>query len=296
MHNDPLVTVICLCYNHSEFVVEALESVLKQTHSNMELIIADDFSTDNSVEIIQNWLLLHPEIRFIANSENLGNTKTFNKCLAVAKGEYIIDLAADDLLKFDCAENQLKGFRESKFESVGLIYGNAELISDKGIFIKDYFDTNAERKTIKPQKSGDIYIGLLNGENQVCSISAMIKREVFDTLNGYDENLAYEDYDFWIRASHIYNFDYVDKILVSKRVLDNSLYTLVTKKNNARARQFNYSTYLILLKAFNLNGSKSEFKAMLKRIHFEMTVAYKTRDFKLLLKYIILELKVRLRT
>lgn len=293
MHNNPLVTVICLCYNHSEFVVEAFESVLNQTHKNIELIIADDFSTDNSVEIIEKWRKNHLEILFFANKENIGNTKTFNQCLKIAKGEYIMDLAADDVLKFDCVENQLKGFRESKFESVGLIYGNAELISDKGIFIKDYFDTNAERKTIKPQKSGDIYIGLLNGENQVCSISAMIKRDVLDTLNGYDENLAYEDYDFWIRASRTYNFDYIDEILVSKRVLDNSLYTLLLKKSNAKTRHFNYSTYLILQKAFVLNRHKSEFKAMLKRIHFEMTVAYKTRDFVLLMKYIMLELKVR---
>ena len=74
------------------------------------------------------------------------------------------------------------------------------------------------------------------------------------------------------------------------------MYTLLLKKNNAKTRRFNYSTYLILQNAFDLNRHKSEFKAMLKRIHFEMTVAYKTRDFKLLLKYIILELKVRLRT
>ena len=293
MHSRPLVTVICLCYNHASFVIEALESVLNQTHPNVELLIADDFSTDNSVEVIENWLAQHPEIPFLVNKENLGNTKTFNKCLKLAKGEYIIDLAADDLLKTDCIANQLKGFKESKYKKLGLIYGNAELINENGIHIKNYFETNSNLERIKEQPTGDIYIGLLDGNNNLCSISSLVKREVFETLNGYDENLAYEDYDFWIRASRIYNFDYVDKILVQKRVLKDSMYTLLTKKNNKKTSQFNYSTYLILQKAFKLNRTKAEFIAMLKRIHFEMTVAYKTRDFLLLVRYFALEIKVR---
>lgn len=293
MHNNPLVTVICLCYNHADFVIESLESVLKQTHSNVELIIADDFSTDNSVEVIQNWLKNHPEIQFLVNKENLGNTKTFNQGLKLSKGDFIIDLAADDLLKPDCIENQLKGFEETSYENVGLIYGNAELITGKGDFIKDYFPTDSNRQRIKSQPTGDIYIGLLNGNNNLCSISGLVKREVYDKLKGYDESLAYEDYDFWIRAARIYNFDYVDKILVQKRVLTDSMYTLLTKKKDKRTRHFNYSTYVVLKKAFALNRNKKEFIAMLKRIHFEMSVAYKTRDFVLLMKYIFLELLVR---
>ncbi len=293
MHSKPLVTVICLCYNHGTFVIEALESVLNQTHHNVELIIADDYSTDNSVHVIENWLKQHPEVPFLVNKENLGNTKTFNRCFKIAKGDYIIDLAADDVLKPDCISNQLRGFEDTIYENVGLIYGNAELMKEDGTFIADYFLTDLNKKRIKPQPTGDIYIGLLNGNNNLCSISALIKREILEKLNGFDENLAYEDYDFWLRAARIYNFDYVDKILVQKRVLKDSMYTLLTKKNNKKTRLFNYSTYLILNKAFKLNRKKEEFIAMLKRIHFEMTIAFRTRDFILLLKYIFLELKVR---
>ena len=293
MHGSPLVTVICLCYNHASFVIEALESVLDQTHPNVELIIADDFSTDNSVQVIENWLKQRPEIPFLVNNKNQGNTKTFNKCLKIARGDYIIDLAADDVLKPNCIANQLEGFEKTTYKNVGLIYGNAALISENGNFIKDYFETNSNRKRIKLQPTGDIYIGLLNGNNNLCSISSLVKREVFETLNGYDEDLAYEDYDFWIRAARIYNFDYIDEILVQKRVLKNSMYTLLDKKNNKRTREFNNSTYLVLKKVIVLNNKKEEFVAMLKRIHFEMTVAYKTRDFRLLFKYILIELKVR---
>lgn len=295
MHNKPLVTVICLCYNHAEFVLEALESVLNQSHCNVELIIADDFSTDNSVEVIQKWLVQHPKIPFVANTSNLGNTKTFNKCLKLAKGDYIIDLAADDVLIKDCIEKQLNGFQNSRYENLAIVYGNAELITPKGSFIDDYFPTDAHRNGIEKQPTGDIYCSILNGKTKLCSISALTKRNVFEKLNGYDENLAYEDLDFWIRASRIYNFDYIDKILIQKRMLDNSMYTLLLKKNNPKTRQFNYSTYLILEKVFLLNKNKAEFKAMLKRIRAEMKVAFHTRDVVLLLKYIFLELKVRLK-
>ena len=293
MQNTPLVTVICLCYNHSHFIQEALNSVINQSYKNIQLIIADDFSTDDSKKVIQNWLKDHPSVAFIVNSENLGNTKTFNNAFKIAKGDYIIDLAADDVLKTDCIEKQLQGFRESKYENVGLIYGNAELISEKGTFIRDYFATDLNRKRLKTQATGDIYIGLLNGTNNLCSVSALIKKETFEKLDGYDENLAYEDYDFWIRASRIYNFDYIDEILIQKRVIETSLYSSFLKKRSKKTQHFNYSTYIILNKIFHLNKNRQEFVAMLKRIHFEMTVAFKTRDFFLLFKYLCLELKVR---
>ncbi|WP_026977883.1 glycosyltransferase family 2 protein [Flavobacterium tegetincola] len=295
MQNNPLVTVICLCYNQGPYIVEALNSVINQTHKNIELIIADDFSTDNSVQVIENWLKENPAIPFIKNTENLGNTKTFNNAFKISKGAFLIDLAADDVLVPDCISKQLQGFKNSSFKNLGFIYGNAALISEDSSFLKDYFKTDSNRKRINLQANGDIYIGLLSGENTLCSVSALVKREVFMQLNGYDENLAYEDYDFWIRASRIYNLEYIDEILIKKRVLESSLYSLFLKKNNKRTRKFNYSTYIIVEKIFLLNRNKAEFKAMLKKIHYEMTVAFDTRDFGLLFKYAILELKVRLK-
>jgi hypothetical protein len=78
-------------------------------------------------------------------------------------------------------------------------------------------------------------------------------------------------------------------------MLENSLETQAFKKWNKKTRKFNYSTYLILKKVFALNKNKEEFIAMLKRVHYEMTVAFATRDLLLLFKYIIFELKVRLK-
>ena len=146
MQNNPLVTVICLCYNQGAYVVESLNSIISQSYSSIELIIADDCSTDNSKKVIEEWLLEHPNVAFIANETNLGNTTTFNKTLKIAKGEYIIDLAADDILLPNCVKKQVEKFNSSTYKNLGIVYGNAEIIDDKGNFISYYFDVDSNKR------------------------------------------------------------------------------------------------------------------------------------------------------
>ena len=107
MQKNPLVTVICLSYNHEKFVVEALNSVLQQNYSPVELIVVDDCSTDKSASIIDSWCLQQNNITFIKNEQNSGNTKSFNTALKIASGDYIIDLAADDVLTYEGIELQV---------------------------------------------------------------------------------------------------------------------------------------------------------------------------------------------
>jgi glycosyltransferase involved in cell wall biosynthesis len=293
MLNKPLVTVICLCYNHQKHVFDSLNSVLNQTYPNIELIIADDFSSDGSVRKIKNWLKENPHIPFISNDINLGNTKTFNKAFQLAKGDYIIDLAADDVLLPDCIEKQVNSFLSSKNKNIAIVYGNVELISEKNEHLEYYYEVDSKKNAIKKPASGDIYLAILSQSNKICSVSAMIKKNVLEELNGYDENLAYEDLDLWIRVSRNYNFEYIDAILVQKRELESSHGSQFYKKLNSRTRKINYSSYLVIKKAIELNNSKIENKALLKRLHNEMEKAYKTYDILLFLKYIPLEMKLR---
>jgi len=294
MQDNPLVTIICLCYNQENYVLESLFSVINQDYPSLELIIMDDCSTDNSKSVIEKWLIDYPKIQFIANETNLGNTKSFNKALKKAKGEYIVDLAADDILLPNCIASQINAFKNTTFKNLGIVYGNVELITEKGEFESYYFPVDSSKKVIKKRISGDIYISVLSGGDSICSVSAMVKKTVFDHLNGYDETLFYEDLDFWIRASRIYDFDFIDEILMQKRIVPNSLGTDFFKKKDLRAKKINHSTYLIVKKAIGLNKTTEENKALLKRIHFEMILAYKTSNIALVLKYIFLEVKLRI--
>jgi len=217
----PLVSVICISYNHENFVEAAVKSVIDQTYSNIEIIIIDDASTDNSPEIIARIVQNYPQIKFIKNSENLGNCKSFNKGLTVAKGKYIIDLAADDILLPNRITSGLNTF-ESNDHTYGVNYTNAELIDENSIIIDHHFKTNSNGDAKHKPPEGDIFKDLI-ARYIVCTPTMMIKKEVLDYLGGYDEDLFYEDFDFWVRSSRKYKYCYTDKLLVQKRILQKSL-------------------------------------------------------------------------
>lgn len=284
MQNNPLVTVICLCYNQEAYVIECLNSVINQSYSNIELIIVDDFSTDNSKKTICTWLQNNPEIQFIANEINLGITKSFNNALEFAKGKYIIDLAADDVLLPECVASQINAFNTSSFKNLGVVYGNAELISETGSFDSYYFPVNAQKKVIQKRITGDIYENVISDFNSMCSVSAMIKKSVLDYLGGYDESLAYEDLDFWIRASRMFEFDFIDEPIMQKRIVTYSLASNFYKKNDSRAKKIDYSTYLILKKGIQLNQSKKEDLAIQKRVHNSLVQCFQNKNYWLVLK------------
>lgn len=284
MQDKLVVTVICLCYNHENFVTESLFSVIYQNYAFIELIIVDDCSTDNSKKTIEKWLTDYPKTKFIANETNLGNTKSFNKALKLAKGDFIIDLAADDVLVPNCISLQLETFKKSTFTNLGVVYGNAELITEKGEFDSYYFPIDQDRKTIPKKQTGDIYCSVLSGLDSICSVSAMTKKSVYDTLKGYDETLAYEDLDFWIRSSRLYEFDFIDEILIKKRISDNSLTNSFYDNRKPRFREINLSTYRILKKAIHLNRTKKEDLAVQKRVHHEIVHTFKIRDYSLFCK------------
>ena len=212
MQNFPLVSVICLSYNHEAYVVEALNSVINQTYPNIELLIADDCSSDNSIGVIKDWVKNHPEVHFSTNEKNLGNTKTFNQLAKIAKGEFIIDLAADDLLVPNCIEKQVTTFQNSKNKNLGIVYGNLIEIDENGNFLNNYY--NEEDRP----ESGDIYKMVIGRTIKICSVSSMIKKSVLEKLGYYDEDLAYEDLDLWIRTSRDFEFEYIPEILAKKRI------------------------------------------------------------------------------
>ncbi|MGE0590079.1 MAG: glycosyltransferase family 2 protein, partial [Cyclobacteriaceae bacterium] len=151
--DHPLVSVICLCYNHEKFVEEAIESVLAQTYPNVELIVVDDASEDGSVNVLESLISRQPHIQFIKNRENLGNCKSFNLAFAKSKGEFVIDFSADDVLLPNRIEEGVKKFILSGDE-YGVQFSDAILINESGKKIGLHSDRFPHR-TIP---NGDIYL------------------------------------------------------------------------------------------------------------------------------------------
>lgn len=264
----PLVSVICLCYDHEKFVEEALASVLDQSYPNIEVIIVDDASQDDSIKVIMKFLKdkagTHGyEIKTVFLSQNLGNCRAFNRGFALASGKYVIDFATDDVMLSERIAQQVNYFEELASD-YGVIFTEAAYINEKGQHLFYHYKDKFQHLQ-KRIPTGDIYVDLLKSYF-ICSPTMMVKKEVLDAMNGYDEQLAYEDFDFWVRSSRNYLYAFLDECTTQVRKLSGSLSTKVGKQGDKQL----YSTYLVCKKALQLNKNKKENNALVKRVHYEL--------------------------
>ena len=280
--NLPQVSVICLCYNHEEFVVEAIQSVLNQTYKNIELIVVDDFSLDRSAEIIMGFIAKNPTIKFLPVTGNLGNCKAFNLGLKMSSGQYIIDLSADDVLMPDRIEKGVKAL-EASGKEIGVQFSDAEIIDRQGRRIGFHSDKYPHSGIAQ----GDVFKEVL-ARYFINSPTMMMRREVLDKMNGYDEALAYEDFDFWVRSSRDYKYLYIPEPLVKRRLLDDSYGKRQFEKGSAQLT----STYMVCQKALALSKNKAEYQALDKRVRYELRRTLQIGEFELAKKYFRLWRKI----
>ncbi len=266
-------------------MVATLNSVNNQSYKNIELIIIDDCSQDSSVKKITEWLAIaaikitQQHIRFISLSENIGNCKAFNMALKLAKGKYVIDLATDDILLPQCIEKQVLQF-EQLAENYAVVFTNAIYIDKNSKILHKHYKTN-ENKTNKIVADGDIYAQIV-AHSFICTPTMMMRKTVLDKLQGYDESLSYEDFDFWIRSSRNYLYSYIDEILVQKRILKQSLGTQFYSKNAYKHLE---STLRICHKIAILNRNSLENKALAHRIRYHIRLCCYTNNHGLVADY-----------
>ncbi len=280
--NQPLVTVICLCYNHERFVQEAIKSVYHQSYSRIQLIIVDDCSQDKSVSVIRDLIKDRPEIIFIANDKNIGSCKSFNLALKVAQGDYLIDLAADDVLLPDRIAIGVEAL-ENAGREYGVQFTDAEIISEGGSHL--YLHSKRFPHNTIPQ--GDIYINLID-QYFICSPTMMFRREVLHNMNGYDETLAFEDFDFWVRSSRSYKYCYSPEALLKKRTVNNSMSQTQFKKGNKQR----WSTLMVCKKIKALNKNEEEDNALRKRLRYELFLSLRMMDIALAWEFLKLRMTV----
>jgi glycosyltransferase involved in cell wall biosynthesis len=116
------VSVVVPCYNYGRFLPEAVESALAQPGIDVEVIIVDDCSTDDSREVAERLVAVHPKVRLIVNPKNSGHVRSFNAGWEVSSGELVVKLDADDLLAPGALSRAAALFEAHP--SVGLVYGH----------------------------------------------------------------------------------------------------------------------------------------------------------------------------
>jgi len=207
--NKPLISVIIPTYNRAKLVLRAIQSALNQTFQDLEVIVVDDGSTDNTREMVGEFVKLDDRVRFLQHTINKGVSAARNTAIMQARGEYIALLDSDCIWLPEKIENQLKAFREAS-EKVGIVSTG---------FIYD--DGNEPRTQIREGISGEMYYKLIRGLYWPGEPSSLlIKAQCFEKVGLFDEKLPMgEDTDIYIRISKYYHFGTVaEPLLIERRI------------------------------------------------------------------------------
>ena len=219
------ISVIIPTYNRANLLPRAIESVLKQTFTNFELIIVDDCSIDNTTEVVKEFLKKDKRIKYIRLNKNSGSAAyPRNIGIQRASGEYIAFLDSDDEWLPEKLEKQIQLFRNSS-NNLGFVGCNAIVIDKKSNKITEY----------KTPQHGYVFKELLVNDFILNPSSILIKKKVFNKIGFFDENLKIgEDWDMWIRIAQWYEFDFVPQPLFKYYSHDNNITKITTLKEKEK--------------------------------------------------------------
>ena len=178
MSDSKLISVLLPVYNCEQYLEKAIQSILDQTYTNFELLIIDDYSNDNSAEIINNFTKFDDRVSVIRNDDNLGITKSLNKLLSLAKGEFIARQDADDISQKERFHLQLDFLQKKNLD---VVYTRSKRIDNRKIIpgFSFYFPQRIVVRYKNPFIHGTLFA----------------KKNVINNLGGYDERFIYsQDY------------------------------------------------------------------------------------------------------
>ena len=230
--NNKLISIVLPVYNGAGHISESIESVLKQTYQNWELIIVDDCSTDNTPEIIENFKKSDSRIRVLRNERNLKLPTTLNAGFAAAKGDYFTWTSDDNMYRPNALEKMVTVLEE--ISEIDFVYADYTIINDSGAII-------SEAKKAEPTE-----ICFYN----MVGACFMYRKTLACKVGKYDpETFLAEDYDYWLRCYNYTSFFHIHENLYIYRWHNKSL--TITKQKEVR-----YQTLYVLEKNFDSIISK----------------------------------------
>lgn len=195
--SKPLISVVIPAYNHEQFIGPAIESVLEQTVGDLELIIVDDGSTDNTAQVIKSFK--DPRISYTWQ-ENQDAYNTINRGMGMAKGQYISILNSDDIYTPDRIE---KCLQHAEKTSAAVIFSDVVPISDTGEPLNDpAFGWNIWHQNNRDyyfQHENDVYTGFLNGNYMVTTSNLFMRKDAVDKTGKFASLRYLHDYDYIFR-------------------------------------------------------------------------------------------------
>lgn len=213
--NNPLVSIIVPCYNQAQYLDEALQSVLVQTHINWECIIVNDGSTDHTEEVVKRWV--SKDSRFVClKKENRGLSSARNAGLEAAKGDYIQFLDSDDYIVKTKLELSLEGLQD---ETDTIVISNFNMFTENINDLQNPFcNLKAENFNFKSLLFGWDY------EFNIPIHCGFFRKKIFDDFRFPEDLKAKEDWIFWLVSFQVEpNVIFIDKSLAYYRIHKTSM-------------------------------------------------------------------------
>ncbi len=221
MSNIPLVTVAIPSHNHAKYITQTIQSALDQTFKDFEILIVDDASTDNSLEIIKKFN--DPRIRLISLKENVGVCQASNICIENCRTKYIALVASDDVMSKDKLAKQVS-FLEKNPRHAAVFSGMTIIDENNKINVKK---TNKYTKIFEKENRNRyqwlnhfFYQG-----NCIAATTLLAKTEVLKEIGYFDPSISQaHDFDLWIKICLIgYEIHIIAEKLLEYRERNNSM-------------------------------------------------------------------------
>ncbi len=193
---EKLVSVCINVYNGEKFILEAVNSVLGQTYKNIQLIVVDDSSTDNTYDILKS--VADSRIEIHRNNANMHMTYSCNRALDEAKGDYIAHLDADDLWLPHKLEKQVAFLEEHP--EYGACFTHADIIDENGMPANDRFQVMKDVFSSKNMSHAEMFRFFVDHANHLCHGTLLVRRDILNSIGRYNSSHLYlQDYECWMR-------------------------------------------------------------------------------------------------
>lgn len=228
------ISVITASYNYADFIKETIESVMAQSYLNWELIVVDDGSADNSVDVIKNYCQKDSRIKLFQhdNGANKGLKETVKLGIEKSSGQYVAFLESDDIWREDYLQEKVEIVK--KYPSAKVIFNDVELFGDADV-IADYDDYFAKnRKILGKKKYPTNLFGGFSFQNLIPTFSCVMVES--DTIKKADFETtvqAFLDHWMWAHLAYDNYFYYIDKPLTKWRMHKRS-YVEQKQQNNEK--------------------------------------------------------------
>lgn len=234
---EPLVSIVVITYNSSKFVLETLESCKAQTYKNIELIISDDASSDDTVQLCEEWIEKNKDrfvrVELLSVINNTGIPANCNRGVVATKGKWIKLIAGDDRLKEDCIESNIRFAKKN--QGVSFIHSRSDhIIAMSGKKTKRKEKVFQEKFRIIEKKD----MSLILNYNSISAPTIFFTRSLFNTVKGFDESIGLlEDRPFYVRVLRSnFTIHFLDK-----KTIDYRIHLSSVKKNGNAYMNKNYA-------------------------------------------------------